>query len=154
MDVFAKRYQDRNTGKAGYFLQCNNFWRDGIYPKKTEKKIKCKDCFHRAWTELKASNIEAHLRGVKEDGSDVIGIYPLYPDGICRFMVFDFDNHSKGAEEVDFANIDDSWKEEVDSLCEICRQNGILTLTERSRSELGAHVWIFFDSPISAMLVR
>ena len=25
-------------------------------------------------------------------------------NGTCRFMVFDFDNHDKGAEEKDFAN--------------------------------------------------
>ena len=42
--------------------------------------------------------IIAHLLGTKEDGSDVIGVYPLLPNGTCRFIVFDFDNHEKGAE--------------------------------------------------------
>ena len=37
--------------------------------------------------------IIAHLLGTKEDGSDVIGVYPLLPNGTCRFIVFDFDNH-------------------------------------------------------------
>ena len=36
-----------------------------------------------------------HLLGTKEDGSDVIGVYPLLPNGTCRFIVFDFDNHEK-----------------------------------------------------------
>ena len=35
-----------------------------------------------------------------------------------------------------------------------CAENEIPTLVERSRSGRGAHVWIFFNSPISAKLVR
>ena len=46
--------------------------------------------------------IIVHLLGIKEDGSDVIGVYPLLPNGTCRFIVFDFDNHEKGAEVTDF----------------------------------------------------
>ena len=80
MDVFSKRYQNKATGKSGYFPQCNNFWRRGVCPKASGKKVKCKDCVYRAWTRLEASHIEAHLRGIKEDGSDVIGVYPLFPD--------------------------------------------------------------------------
>ena len=45
--------------------------------------------------------IMEHLKGEKEDASDVIGVYPLLPDDTCRFIVFDFDNHEKGAEEKD-----------------------------------------------------
>ena len=69
-------------------------------------------------------------------------------------MVFDFDNHDKGAEEKDFANSDDTWVEEVESMREICVLNGIEPLVERSRSGRGAHVWIFFDKPIAASFVR
>ena len=69
-------------------------------------------------------------------------------------MVFDFDNHAKGAEEQDFANMDDSWKEEVNTLRKIGQENGIPMLVERSRSGRGAHIWIFFDNPISASLAR
>ena len=36
-----------------------------------------------------------HLASYKEDGTDVIGVYPLLPDGICRFLVFDFDKFKK-----------------------------------------------------------
>ena len=69
-------------------------------------------------------------------------------------MVFDFDNHDKGAEEKDFANDDDTWIEEVEAMRKICVMNGIDPLVERSRSGRGAHVWIFFDKPIAASLVR
>ena len=88
--------------------------------------------------------IIAHLLGTKEDGSDVIGVYPLLPNGTCRFIVFDFDNHEKGAEVTDFANTDNEWHKEVDALRKMCELNGIRPLVERSRSGKGAHVWIFF----------
>ena len=90
----------------------------------------------------------------KDDGSDVIGVYPLLPDGTCRFIVFDFDNHEKGAEETDFANVTKDWHKEVEALRLICEKNGITPLVERSRSGQGAHVWIFFKKPIPASLAR
>ena len=60
MDVFSKRYQNKTTGKAGYFPQCDNFWKHGICPKASGTKVKCKDCPNRAWTKLQAFHIEAH----------------------------------------------------------------------------------------------
>lgn len=94
------------------------------------------------------------MQGNAYNASDVIGVYPLLSNGTCRFMVFDFDNHDKNAEEKDFANSDDTWVEEVESMREICVLNGIEPLVERSRSGRGAHVWIFFDKPIDASFVR
>ena len=153
-DVFSKRFQSKATGKAGYFPQCNNFWIKGLCPKATGTKIKCKDCKNRSWTKLQAEHIEKHLRGTRQDGCDVIGVYPLFPDGTCRFLAFDFDNHAKGAESLDLANEDENWKEEVDSLREICRLNSVPILVERSRSGRGAHIWVFFDKPIEAGFAR
>ena len=84
----------------------------------------------------------------------MIGVYPLLPDGTCRFLVFDFDNHEKDAEKNDFANENEDWHDEVDALRLICKQNGIDILVERSRSGRGAHIWIFFKNPIPASLAR
>lgn len=53
-----------------------------------------------------------------------------------------------------FANTDDTWIEEVEAMRDICTLNGIEPLVERSRSGKGAHIWIFFDKPISAAVVR
>ena len=154
MDVFSKRYQNKTSGKAGYFTQCNNFWKYGLCPKASGTKINCRECKNRSWTKLQAFHIESHLIGKKDDASDVVGIYPLFPNGTCRFLVFDFDNHEKGSDECDFANLDDTWIEEVNALREICKKAEIPTLVERSRSGRGAHVWIFFDTPIEAALAR
>lgn len=40
-----------------------------------------------------------HLRGNSYAAKDVIGVYPLFSDRTCRFLVFDFDNHEKNAEK-------------------------------------------------------
>ena len=98
--------------------------------------------------------IIAHLLGTKEDESDVIGVYPLLPNGTCRFIVFDFDNHEKGAEVTDFANTDNEWHKEVEALRKMCELNGIRPLVERSHSGKGAHVWIFFKKAIPAATAR
>ena len=88
----------------------------------------------------------AHLTGEKSDGSDVIGIYPLLPDDTCRFLVFDFDDHE--------ASPGTAWREDVDALRKICSRNAVPCHVERSRSGSGAHIWLFFDAPISAELAR
>ncbi len=148
-DVYAKR-----GAKGGYFPQCNNRWNNRLCPKQRGEKQSCEACGHKDWTKLTPEKIISHLLGMREDGSDVLGVYPLLADGTCRFLVFDFDNHEKGAEQTDFANVDEEWHDEVDALRMMCEINGITPLVERSRSGRGAHVWIFFKKPVSASLAR
>ena len=92
-DVYALR-----ASKKGYYTQCNNFWKYGICPKRNGVKIKCQDCSSKDYKELKGRVILQHLQGLKEDSTDVVGLYPLFPDGTCWFLVFDFDNHDEGEE--------------------------------------------------------
>ena len=148
-DVYARR-----GAKGGYFPQCNNRWNNRLCPKQRGEKQSCEACGHKDWTKLTPEKIISHLLGMKEDGSDVLGVYPLLADGTCRFIVFDFDNHEKGAEQTDFANVDEEWHDEVDALRMMCEINGITPLVERSRSGRGAHVWIVFKKPVSASLAR
>lgn len=149
MDVFAKRARNGN-----YYPQCDNRWNNAKCPKQRNEKIYCEDCEHQCWTKLTLEVIEKHLWGYREDGIDVIGVYPLLLDGTCRFLVFDFDNHGKDAEKNDFANENEDWHDEVDALRLICKQNGIDVLVERSSSGRGAHIWIFFKNPIPASVAR
>lgn len=142
-DVYVKR-----GAKKGYYTQCNNFWKTGICLKKSGEKVKCQDCPAKDYKELKVSVILEHLNGRREDCTDVIGLYPLFPDGTCWFLVFDFDNHDEDA------NPSQEWEQEVDALREICLSVGVDALVERSRSGRGAHVWIFFSEAIQAAKVR
>lgn len=112
-DVYSKRTIKKSTGEVNYYTQCYNFWKNGC-PRISGSKIKCQDCQRQAYKELKKEQIIAHLKGTAEDGTDVIGIFPLLTDDTCRFVVFDFDNHEKGAEKNDFSNIDDLWRDEVE----------------------------------------
>ncbi|MDE6387576.1 MAG: DEAD/DEAH box helicase family protein [Lachnospiraceae bacterium] len=152
-DVYGKRTIKKSTKEVNYYTQCYNFWKSSC-PRVAGSKIKCQDCQKQAYKELKKEQIIDHLRGNSEDATDVIGVFPLLTDDTCRFIVFDFDNHEKDAEKNDFANTDDLWKDEVDSLRRICDIYGIDALVERSRSGRGAHLWIFFQKPIEAELAR
>lgn len=152
-DVYSKRTIKKSTGEVNYYTQCRNFWKNGCL-RMSGSKVKCQDCPRQAYKKLEKQQILSHLRGDSADASDVIGVYPLLPDDTCRFIVFDFDNHEKDAEKSDFANTDDIWKGEVDTLRQICVINGIDPLVERSRSGRGAHLWIFFQKPVEASLAR
>ena len=143
-DVYAQRARNGQ----GYYTQCNYFWKPGICPKRSGVKIKCQDCPSRDYTELRGKVILDHLQGNREDCGDVVGLYPLFPDGTCWFLVFDFDNHDEEAEP------SKGWEQEVNALRQMCTILGVDTLVERSRSGRGAHVWIFFSDPIQASKVR
>lgn len=146
-DVYAKRSGKPNskTGKAGYYPQCANFWKDGYCPRKQGMSISCQKCDNRQYLSMTGPVLMAHLKGEKEDGSDVIGIYPLLPDGRCNFLVFDFDDHEM---------LGNQWMVEVDGLRKMCQELHVPCLVERSRSGNGAHVWLFFKHPIQAVKAR
>ncbi len=155
-DVYSKRGSKPNpkTGKTGYYTQCWNFWKDGICPKKSGKKIKCGECSNQNYKQLRGEVIMQHLIGEKEDCSDVIGLYPILQDETCNFLVFDFDNHDEKSKFDDFANTDDEWIDEVNAMRSICKFNDVSVLVERSRSGKGAHLWLFFEQPIPAATAR
>lgn len=153
-DVYSKRTIVKSTGAANYYPQCSKIWKYGC-PKKIDKSKRCSECNNPSFVKLGKEQIIEHLKGKSEDGTDmVIGVYPLLTDDTCRFIVYDFDNHEKDADKNDFANVNDVWKDELDSLREICKLSGIDALVERSRSGRGAHLWIFFKQKIDAKLAR
>ena len=87
------------------------------------------------------------MTGVKEDCSDVVGLYPVWPDETCNYLVFDFDNHDDSSDSV-------KWQEEANALRAICEINNVPCLVERSRSGKGAHVWMFFEKAINIKKAR
>ena len=137
-DVFPRRFESIKTGKSGYQPVCINEWRRGICFK---PKIKCSECQYREWVPVSDDIIEKHLRGSDERGHDfTIGVYPMLEDETCFFLAVDFDKQN--------------FREDVQAFLLTCRRFNIPAALERSRSGNGAHVWIFFTSPIPARTAR
>ena len=152
-DVYDLRYTNPKTGKNGYYTQCFNRWDSCCHFNKKDG-VRCKDCVLKAYKPVTLPLIKAHMNGTDPNGNDVVAIYPMLENNLCQLLVFDFDNHAKGAEQDDHANIDDSWKEEINALRHICENLGIEAVVERSRSGRGAHLWIFFKEMIPARMAR
>lgn len=152
-DVYDLRYANPKTGKNGYYTQCFNRWDRGCHIQKKDG-VRCKDCELRAYKPVTLPLIKAHMNGTDPNGNDVVAIYPMLENNLCQLLVFDFDNHAKGAEQEDYANIDDGWKEEINALRHICKNLDVDAVVERSRSGRGAHLWIFFKEMVPARLAR
>lgn len=136
-DVFARRWYSKATKKSGYQPVCENEWADGLCDK---RKYKCASCPSRKLSQLTDEDIYKHLEGKDAYGRDVIGIYPMLPDETCNFLCADFD--------------DKEYEKDAVAFCEICDELKIPVYIERSRSGGGAHVWIFFDTPVLAVVAR
>ncbi len=152
-DVYDLRYTNPKTGKNGYYSQCFNRWDRGCHIQKKDG-VRCKDCELRAYKPVTLPLIKAHMNGTDPNGNDVVAIYPMLENNLCQLLVFDFDNHANGAEQEDYANIDDGWKEEINALRRICKNLDVDAVVERSRSGRGAHLWIFFKEMVPARLAR
>ena len=152
-DLYDLRYTNPKTGKNGYYTQCFNRWDRGCHIQKKDG-VRCKDCELRAYKPVTLPLIKAHMNGTDPNGNDVVAIYPMLENNLCQLLVFDFDNHAKGAEQEDYANIDDRLKEEINALRRICKNLDVDAVVERSRSGRGAHLWIFFKEMIPARLAR
>mgnify|MGYP001256688432 CR=1 FL=1 len=130
-DVYPARWEAR-TGKSGYSPACANEWKRPLCAK---PRIKCSDCDNRELISLTNDVIQHHLTG-----KYTIGVYPLLPDETCWFLAVDFDKAT--------------WKEDARAFLKISEELGVPAALERSRSGNGGHIWIFFDSPIQAVLAR
>ncbi len=140
-DVFPRRFENSKTGKSGYAPVCRNEWATGICQK---PKIACQDCNLRAFVPVSDEIIRNHLKGIAPNdrpGKDfTMGVYPMLTDETCWFLAVDFDKST--------------WAEDAKAFLETCTSYQVPASFERSRSGNGGHVWIFFESPISALLAR
>ena len=137
-DVFALRWENAKTGRAGYAPACANEWAPVICGK---PRVKCAACPNRAFVPLSPEAIDKHLRGAARGGGDyVVGIYPLLHDDTCMFLAVDFDG--------------EFWSADALAFIETCREADVPATLERSRSGAGGHVWIFFAEPVFATVAR
>ena len=140
-DVFARRWVSKANGKAGYQPVCTREWNPLFCNK---KKFKCSECPNRELASLTYDDIYNHLAGKDADGRDVIGVYAIMEDNRCNFLCIDFDDKQ----------CVHGYKNDVLSFTEVCKRWDIPYCIEKSRSGNGAHVWIFFETPILAAKAR
>ena len=136
-DVFARRWYSKNSDKSGYQPVCENEWDRELCDK---KKYKCSRCPNRKLAALTDKDIYEHLSGKDLYGRDVVGIYPMLNDETCYFLCADFD--------------EENFKKDISVFRKICEENNIPVSVEISRSGNGAHAWIFFSEPVSAVTAR
>lgn len=115
-DVYAKGYYNKE-GKLAYIPSYYYGWKNLPAEKRT--------C-----APLTDEVLKAHLQGKATHG-----IYPLYPDDTCSFLVLDFDKKD--------------WREAVVAIRQVCKQQGLQAHVEISRSGQGAHIWFFFEERVS-----
>ncbi|WP_236701308.1 TOTE conflict system archaeo-eukaryotic primase domain-containing protein [Thalassomonas viridans] len=130
-DIYANRWQNKQQ-RSGYSVACHNEWQQG---KCHKPKVKCTECSYQAFKRLDHQAIYQHLSGKQS-----IGLYPLLEDDHCWLLVVDFDKSD--------------WREAVTAFRKACHEWQLPCSVEISRSGNGAHVWLFFDSPLLARDVR
>ena len=140
-DVFAKRWYSETSKKSGYQPVCEREWNPDFCDK---RKYKCADCPNRQFAPLSYSHLFNHLAGKDKWGRDVIGLYPIRKDNTCCFLCADFDDKS----------CEHGYKNDVLAFVNVCKAWKVPCYIERSRSGNGAHVWIFFQTPIPASKAR
>src|SRR6267143_1734446 len=130
--VYAIRWEGKR-GNSGYSPAGVMDWR-AIHASRPEerKKVARKT---RMLQPLTDDAIRNHLTG-----KQTIGVYPLLADDTCWFLAVDFDKKS--------------WVIDAAAFAATCRRFQVPVAVERSRSGNGAHVWIFFDRPVSAADAR
>jgi superfamily II DNA or RNA helicase len=79
--------------------------------------------------------VTGHLRGLI-----TVGLYPLMSGDTCRLLACDFDGPG--------------WELDARAYWDVCEASGVPAALERSRSGNGAHVWTFFETPVSAASAR
>jgi hypothetical protein len=136
-DAIARFWRSR-SGDAGFSPVCRNEWGAGC--RKGSVPGACRDCGRADLAPLSEGLLRDHFRGRR-----LLGVYPLRPDGRCRFLAADFDARGPG---------DDGPLAEARALAEVCAVLELPILLLRSRSGRGVHAFFFFDRPAPAWLAR
>lgn len=130
-DVYAVRWE--REGRGGYMPAYKVDWVH--YNQHKAKGGTFASYDKKEYLSLTDSAIYDHLLG-----KVTIGIYPLLSDNTSFFIAADFD--------------EGNWQESILKLHNVCKENGLPSLIERSRSGKGGHLWLFFEENIPAFQSR
>ena len=130
-DVYANRYYNKKQQKEVYSPAYKWQWQ----PEKGRSEIQTDKDGNRIYKKLTDDAISAHLNGEK-----FLGIYPILENDACYFCALDFDKTE--------------WQEAAVAVQKISEQYGLRATIEKSQSGNGAHVWYFFQEPITCKLAR
>ena len=122
-DVYAVRWENNRSGKAGWMPAVRGGWRRGT------------PASQREYLPLTEQVLTAHLSGELD-----VGLYPLLDGDRCRWLAADFDGPAAMLDALAYLKA--------------ARAVGAPAALEVSRSGTGAHAWVFFTSPVPAVLAR
>ena len=95
-EVFPRRWENPNSGKAGYSPVCRNEWVRGVCGK---PQIKCGECPNQAFVPFGDDVLRSHLTGRAPGHSTdfTAGVYPMLPDETCwsRHFPRSYRRHSR-----------------------------------------------------------
>lgn len=157
-DVHAHRFESKKSGKCGYAPACLNERNWSICKRGAsgKAKVRCVDCEYQAFFPVTEEAFAAHIAGNADDKSDVLGAYPMDSDGLCKFILADFDEN--GRKDKIEINIDTNRSQEMLesalAFCKTCWKSSVPVYMERSRSGCGIHVWLFFTEKVAAKTAR
>ena len=98
--MYARRWESKSSGKAGYSPACAYEWN---FPICQKPQISCQTCQNRKFLPLTDYVIQRHL-----NGKIVVGLYLMHHDETCSFLAVDFDKKQ--------------WQEDVIAFTHICRK--------------------------------
>ncbi|HEY5785056.1 MAG TPA: DEAD/DEAH box helicase family protein, partial [Microlunatus sp.] len=123
-DVYALYWENARRGTRGWKPAVAGGWHRGI------------DSSRARYLPLTREVLIEHLAPTPL----FIGLYPLFSDSSCRFLVADFDGAVAMLDALAYAKAG--------------RAEGVPTAVELSKSGRGAHVWVFFAEAIPAATAR
>lgn len=94
----AEGLKNQQTGRWGFYIQCANFWAEGVCQKKENRLRRemglrpvpnpCAGCIGQSFVPLSPQALRRHLY---TNDDLYLGVYPACPDGRVQFLTWQFE---------------------------------------------------------------